>query len=603
MKYISFVVDRNPLYYYQAQLLLHSLVNNTEFSKENIIVQCIHGVDSYFLDYLEKGGFTYTQIAPYLDNAYCNKLAQLAYFRDKEIQSVILLDTDTYVLDNALFMLDNPCVMGKVVDAPNPPLPIIENIFSNAKIALPSTILTDWDFTEGTTIEGNFNGGFYYIPGSYVPQLDNEWKKWAEWLYAHRELFQNDAYAIHVDQISFAMALKAGSIPYGFLETNYNFPTHLQRQPRYFNKNEPVHLIHYHRQLNIFGLMDMSQIALPEVAEAVNNANAQIAKMDNIEMYYRYRKSSVAAQSHTLSANITEKVEHAFIQYGNLTCYLHVGTPKTATTTLQYICAENADYLKFKGILYPDNYTQNSVPKHQWLVPLLLSGNIDELHNKFLEIMQKAQKNNCHAVFLSTEGIFNHWWDFPDRSKEFLALLGKYLHIKPLLVLREPVSFLFSYYQQNLKNPKMEMVTCYGQDWSFERMLNDPWFIRHIDYLSFVEELEALIGKREVTLFKYSKNIIDTLFNYLNIDIKQLTYSIPQNVGLSFIAIELLKKINQLDLTPKDKQNVIEKLMECDQILQSYHPKHYTNIESREYIENLFSLQRKVFEKYFHIKI
>lgn len=33
--------------------------------------------------------------------------------------------------------------------------------------------------------------------------------------------------------------------------------------------------------------------------------------------------------------------------------YIHIGTPKTATTSLQHFCKENADILEEKGYCYP----------------------------------------------------------------------------------------------------------------------------------------------------------------------------------------------------------------------------------------------------------
>ena len=35
------------------------------------------------------------------------------------------------------------------------------------------------------------------------------------------------------------------------------------------------------------------------------------------------------------------------------TLYLHIGTPKTGTTSLQHFCTENAEILQQKGYMYP----------------------------------------------------------------------------------------------------------------------------------------------------------------------------------------------------------------------------------------------------------
>lgn len=72
--YISFVVDHNPKFYYQAELLLWSLIHNANIPKSNIVVQCTNEVYSSFIDFLIQNSFTVCFIEKFLDGMFCNKL-------------------------------------------------------------------------------------------------------------------------------------------------------------------------------------------------------------------------------------------------------------------------------------------------------------------------------------------------------------------------------------------------------------------------------------------------------------------------------------------------------------------------------------------------
>ena len=597
MKFISFVVDVNFLHYYQAQLLLHSLTLNTNFSKENIIVQCIEGVHQEFIDYLEKEGFKYHYISPFLDKKYCNKLQQLEYFisNDLDVESVILMDADMYVLDNAIYELDSEHIIGKVVDAPNPPLDMVKGIFNESCILLPELVDSDWQIPNNQTIKGNFNGGFYYIPAKHIKNFNSYWQKWATWLFERPYLFTDPKYIMHIDQLSFAMALQDSAIPCNLLKTNYNFPLHSKHKSNYLDDKTLVHIVHYHRQLDDFGFIDTSKISINTVKEFIEKVNLQISQLEESLFYMLYKKSLLPSIQSFIIPSIKDKFIRLFNEHSSIKVYIHAGTPKTATTTFQFACIENSKYLIEKNILYPTNYTQNGVPKHQWLVQLMLNGDIEGLYQKFVDIFNEAVDSECVNIVLSTEGIYNHWWDFPDNSKEVWSILSRYIETKLIITFRDPVSFLYSFYQQNLKNPRVSIAKCYGQNWSLEEMLQDKWFVKHLDYLSFINEVENIFGKDAIVLLKYDKGILKKLFNIVDIDLENIKLKSSHNKGLSTIAIELLKTLNRFNIKAHDKQLIIQQMMDCDEVLKQYQiPKE----ELSEKIMQIFALQKKVFDKY-----
>ena len=102
---------------------------------------------------------------------------------------------------------------------------------------------------------------------------------------------------------------------------------------------------------------------------------------------------------------------------------IHAGTPKTGTTSLQTYLNKKQYKLRGKGILYPHNIDKlknTTAPKHQWFEKNLVSTNVESFLENFKNIISQV-KNETHTIILSSEGIYNYWWDFPDESKSLLA--------------------------------------------------------------------------------------------------------------------------------------------------------------------------------------
>ncbi|MDM8569660.1 hypothetical protein QUF50_09165 [Thiotrichales bacterium HSG1] len=260
MNQISFVVDKLALHYYQAELLLFSLENFAHHPKQAILVQCVHGVDAEFLNFLSQNSYNYRIIEPFLDGKYCNKIQQLEAFNNLAEGNVMLLDTDMFVLE-PLNVPEVDLFCGKIVDASNPPLHVIQNIFNEANLKINKIVDTDWKLENSQTIDSNFNGGFYYIPNKHLKLISTTWKKWATWLFNRIDLFENHNQAIHVDQIAMAMTLCEKNISYKSINSNYNCPIHSSIKLNSFNKNIPISLLHYHREITPFGILNLQYSA------------------------------------------------------------------------------------------------------------------------------------------------------------------------------------------------------------------------------------------------------------------------------------------------------------------------------------------------------
>ena len=273
---------------------------------------------------------------------------------------------------------------------------------------------------------------------------------------------------------------------------------------------------------------------------------------------------------------------------------LHAGTPKTGTTSLQFFLDEKHDELLSQGVLYPKYYLDVNPPKHQWLVTLLNQNDFDGIFTYLEKIVNDAGDKGVKTIFLSTEGIYNHWWDFSNEAKEVLRLISKYFNFELYIVFREPSSFLESFYKQNLKNPQNNAAKCYGKDISFEEMLKDEWFIKHIDYLGFVQECEALFGKKNIKVFSYSNEINSTILENLNIVLSNDKEEKRENIGQSYIGVELLKVVNRFNLKAKDKKYIVKMLKEMDKVFSNYEVTPLLNKDNYTSVKRLFSLQSNI---------
>lgn len=81
----SMVVDSQPLHPYQAHILLFTLEHFGGVPRRRIVVQCTERVPADVRNTFVRKGYTVTNVAPYLDETYCNKIAQLDSFFSVDI--------------------------------------------------------------------------------------------------------------------------------------------------------------------------------------------------------------------------------------------------------------------------------------------------------------------------------------------------------------------------------------------------------------------------------------------------------------------------------------------------------------------------------------
>lgn len=253
---------------------------------------------------------------------------------------------------------------------------------------------------------------------------------------------------------------------------------------------------------------------------------------------------------------------------------VHAGTPKTGTTSLQIYLDKKQSKLRRKGVLYPHNLKklQNpTAPKHQWFEKNLVATHLRHLLENFKNIISQVEKDT-HTIILSSEGVYNYWWDFPDDSRIVLGELSQLFDMHVWVWFREPLAFIESYYKQCIRNPQIEGNPCYGKDLSFAQMLDIEWFSQHLNYQGFVSDCQTLFGKSKLSIFEYEGDVVQQVIQKLGLATPHDNPTPRQNVSLSSCSIALLRTINQFDIRAKDKELLIPHLKKMNAVLE-----HYTN--------------------------
>lgn len=267
-----------------------------------------------------------------------------------------------------------------------------------------------------------------------------------------------------------------------------------------------------------------------------------------------------------------------------LTLIIHAGTPKTGTTSLQTYLDKKQRRLRGKGILYPHNLEKlqhPTAPKHQWFEKNLVTAHAGHFLENFKNIIAQV-KDDTHTIILSSEGIYNHWWDFPDESKALLGELSKLFDTQVWVWFREPLVFIESYYKQCIRNPRVEGNPCYGKDLSFAEMLDIEWFAKHLDYQGFVTQCQTLFGEKGVLVFKYDGDMVQEVIQKLGLATPHDSPTPRQNISLNSASIALLRTINQYDIKAKNKALLMPHLRELNSLLENCGSESLIDEESRK---------------------
>jgi hypothetical protein len=149
------------------------------------------------------------------------------------------------------------------------------------------------------------------------------------------------------------------------------------------------------------------------------------------------------------------------------TCYVHIGPPKTATTSIQRTLSRNTDLLEADSIHYP-----RLEVKHQFLVsrfmkdPESFDYNVNhgragpEIERHHQEAMSRfeteAERSGCRILVLSSEHLVLLESDDVDALHRYLRTLAS--DIRVVLYARHPLAAVASNMQELIKNGECRLA-------------------------------------------------------------------------------------------------------------------------------------------------
>lgn len=249
------------------------------------------------------------------------------------------------------------------------------------------------------------------------------------------------------------------------------------------------------------------------------------------------------------------------------TLYLHIGTPKTATTSIQIFCEANVEILEKKGFCYPRlSYSYPNVMNRRnahFIVGRRYLENgkrdvqeEDRIWNEEIgKIVEKLQQNM--NVILSDESI---WYAFSVQKNKYWKLLKRLsqqhsFDIKIIVYLRRQDDFATSWWNQRIKSATSKEIA--SMKWQEIVMCPDmrkKYMV--LDYYENLEKIASIFGRDSICVrifdrntFKGTKqNIQSDFLDILGLDLNDdFTLEVPEaNQSLKGNSHEIKRIINGL---------------------------------------------------------
>ncbi len=261
---------------------------------------------------------------------------------------------------------------------------------------------------------------------------------------------------------------------------------------------------------------------------------------------------------------------------------LHIGTHKTATTSLQHFFALNRQRLITQGFFYPDN--QDSAYVFNFLASRIAFGKQQEAADFLAKARQQAEQANCHTVLISGESFYamtafffdlqkrgrtEDYWTHEERLVQAVKkCCAGFEDVRIVCIFRPQDELAGSLYNQMVKNT-------FGISESYAEFLGEtrPLY----DYERHIALWEAVFGKDHMVLKNFLSIrhdvIRDFCQSFLNevcferaevkeleantrlnrdvLEVKRLYNATKPDPALAFVSARIFRGIN--DLFPDQK--------------------------------------------------
>lgn len=279
------------------------------------------------------------------------------------------------------------------------------------------------------------------------------------------------------------------------------------------------------------------------------------------------------------------------------TLYIHIGTSKTGTTTIQTYCGINREQLKSKGVLFPimpyhyDRITENR--NGHFLYAMIYENGVRNKEKEKQVLKQELDYivdcfKDYDNVLLSEESI---WWATATRRKGLWKYLQEHsqqnnYQVKIIVYLRRQDQFMMSRYNQIIKTDTgggTQRFYEYFKDMNgkYKCVMN---YRQRLDYMAKFFPKENIVVKRFDRSYFYNGDLNADFLHILGVEIDDTfaELSKDENLGISVQSGELKRVLNRLGtMTFAENQKLLQMLNECEVLL----PKREVSIMTTEHIE------------------
>lgn len=299
------------------------------------------------------------------------------------------------------------------------------------------------------------------------------------------------------------------------------------------------------------------------------------------------------------------------------TLYLHIGTPKTATTAIQLFCAHNQQVLNSYGYTYPD-FGNRYAHVGRWRNAHFLVGEvrrrvkerefekedqvIDECFSKIYELFQQYDN-----IILSDESL---WLDEFRCKGRLWSRIKKEIEkdiftVKIIVYLRRQDEFVYSRWNQQIKAAVGLISNNYVYKW--EEMLEKFSYLK-IDYYGMLENIANYVGKKNIIVRPFDRkkfyrgSIYADFLKVIGLEYSD-QYMIAQetpNVSLTKNNVEIKRILNGLPNLNEYSNDVFRVcLTQCSE-LPSDDKKYsmFSKQEMKEFLSKCEEGNNKIAEEY-----
>ncbi|EPS8491152.1 hypothetical protein ACVH8G_001789 [Campylobacter jejuni] len=257
------------------------------------------------------------------------------------------------------------------------------------------------------------------------------------------------------------------------------------------------------------------------------------------------------------------------------TAYIHIGTPKTGTTSIQKFLTLNREILKANGYYYPNAFDE----KEYWYLEKMIKvindhkildfyqfhdvlNNDGELLLKFNNLKNEINSlEKDYKIILSSEGLYHQLSKKKEiyLLKKILLFLG-FQEIFIIVYFRDPSDMLWNLYTTYVKNHTPTKLHIEPAEINSEG--------RHLcDYRKCLENYIEIFGISNVLVniydpnYLYGKNIIFDFLKQINYNGDTSSFIIPnfQNISLNYQGVKFFEILNK-ELSLLNNQNLEEEI-------------------------------------------